>query len=89
MAETNDFKTHFIMVMVFLVILIISTGTAGFACYKVGRANGKLQGTLELVRATPPVVMNGPGCQNITNNNVAAKPSVKVKIWPPCLGVCP
>ena len=89
MNDQNDFKTHFIMVMVFLIILIVTVGTSTFCAYKVGRANGKLEGTMSAYTLHPPTTITGPGAQVITNNNVTAKPHFQVKIWPPCLGVCP
>ena len=84
----DDFKTHFMMVMAFLVILILSVGTATFCGYKVGQANGELKGTMTAYTLHPPTTITGPGAQVITNNNVIPKPRFTLKIWPPCIGMC-
>ena len=82
--QPNDFATHFAMVMIFLVILSVGCGVTGFCCYKVGKANGKLEGTLNAWKIAPPTTITGSGTQ--INYNVTPKPRFAVRVWPLCMG---
>jgi len=56
--QTNEFKSHFSMVMIFIVILGIACGTTGFFAYKIGKSNGKLVGALQAIKESPPNIYN-------------------------------
>jgi hypothetical protein len=89
MADTSEFKQHFIMVMVFLVILCVATGTAGYCAYKVGKSTGRAEGINEAYKLHPPVTMTGANPQMITNNNLRPKMNkFSIGLWPLHAGWC-
>jgi len=89
MDKSNDFKTHFIMVVVFLTLLVASTGVGTWAAYKVGKSAGKAEGINEAYKLHPPVIMTGASPQMITNNNVREKKDkFSLGIWPLHAGWC-
>ena len=85
--QNSDFKTHAFIMMWALLLIIGTNILTGFFIWQTEES--KLKGLIEAYRENPPVVMNGPGCQNIDTYEAAPKPHWGASLWPLCVGKCP